>query len=321
MQKSHRFINTLQVGEEIYDVYLASQIEEAKTKAGKPYLKAVLSDQTGKIDAKLWDVGAGTLLSDPSALTGTVAVQVKFSVEEYSGQLQARIKAIRAIDDPPASFMTHLLPSAPIDSETMLKRLLALVQDMEDADLRTLVMHILQENRDQLLISPASERVHHEVRGGYLYHVLRMSEAADRLCSVYHVLNRDLLLSGVILHDIGKLREYDCNRFGLVERYSREGNLIGHISIGATYVSEQCTAFDFSEEKRLLLVHLILAHHGTHEWGSPVVPAIPEAIALHQLDKIDADMFIFERELANLAPGTFSAPQYFLERARIYKPE
>lgn len=317
MQKSHTYINTLEEGMNLKDVYLARDIARLKTRQGKDYLRMTLHDRSGSMEAKQWDVSDAAWQENPLDASELLAVHIE--VETYAGKLQARLLAYQKLDTATDKMLANLVPTAPIEPLLVFHALMDEVAKFRDPELRQLVETVWQEQKEHLLVSPASQRVHHAVRGGFLFHISRMAQAANKLAETYPILNTDLLLTGVLLHDIGKLQEYDTDRFDMVEAYSRPGNLLGHITLGSVYVAEVCRRLELSDETKELAMHLILAHHNQPEWGSPVRPAIPEALALHHLDALDAHLYVFEEIFENQDPGTFSEPVYFLERTKLYK--
>lgn len=168
---------------------------------------------------------------------------------------------------------------------------------------------------------PAATRNHHAEYGGLLYHVKRMLMTGLRVCEVYQNLNRDLVAAGVILHDIEKLNEIQSNEYGISPGYSFEGQLLGHLVQGVKFLDRTCRELGFSEEKTLMLEHMILSHHYEPEFGSPKKPMFPEAEVLHYLDILDARMFDMEDALRGVEPGTFSDRIWTLDNRKVYKPK
>lgn len=320
MAKTHQRICDLQVGDRItQDLYLATDISLGKTRQGKDYLSLMLHDVTGSVEAKLWDLDLARWEGD--ALGRSEVLSVDFSVESYNGKLQARLERYQKIENPRPEQLRYLVPTAPVQADEVYKGLLDKVAAFKDPGLKKLIHFLWEKHKEAILISPASQKVHHAQRSGFLYHINRMVKSAEKLSEVYLNLDRELLISGCMLHDIGKLYEYESDQFGLVESYSRTGHLLGHITVGAQLVMTTCDDLGINEETKLLVAHMILAHHNEPEWGSPVRPAIAEALALHHIDALDAHMTVFEDTLANQEPGTFSSPQFFLNKTRLYKRE
>lgn len=317
MQKTHTYINALNEGMKIKDVYLARDITRLKTRRGSDYLRMTLHDRSGSLEAKLWEFDEDAWEENP--LTSSELLAVHLEVESYAGKLQGRLLAYQKLESGSDKMLAHLVPTAPIDPVICYDELMRLVATFEHKELQQLVLAIWREQKEQILVLPASQQVHHAVRSGFLYHISRMAKAALRLAEVYDILDKDLLLTGVMLHDIGKFQEYDVDRFDMVSAYAKAGNLLGHITLGSTYVADVCRELGLSQETQTLVMHLILSHHNQPEWGSPVRPAVPEALALHHLDALDAHLYVFEETFENQEEGTFSAPVYFLERTKLYK--
>ena len=169
------------------------------------------------------------------------------------------------------------------------------------------------------MTSSAAISIHHNLRGGLLYHSYRMVKAADALCGVYTNLDRELLLCGTALHDIGKVWEYKTSISGDAE-FTASGVLFGHLYMGASLIKGFTADGNYNKEKVQLLIHMILSHHGTQEWGAVSCPAIPEAFALHYIDNLDAKMYMCEEHYEELEPGEITEKKPFGLDNRIYKP-
>lgn len=314
----HHPICDLIPGQNIEGTYLAQDITLLKTRTDKDYLSLTLTDRTGQISAKMWDADPAAIRA--SGVLGTAILKVRLTTEDYQGKVQARIDSFETVSQPDRDLLALLIPTAPLDPQAAYDDLMAMVEAFADPHIKAVVQKIWTDHKDLILIAPASQKVHHAQRSGYLYHISRMARQAQNLARVYpDLLDPDLLTAGVLLHDLGKLYEYRLDPYGLVEAYSRGGNLLGHITIGANMVAQTCAHLKTPDETKTLLMHLVLAHHNNPEWGSPVRPAVPEALALHHIDALDAHLTVFEEKLSGLAPGTFSDPEFFLNRTKIYK--
>ena len=186
--------------------------------------------------------------------------------------------------------------------------------------LAELTLSILNDLHDRYVTSSAAIAMHHNMRGGLLYHSYRMVKSADALCGVYDCLDRELLLCGTALHDIGKIWEYVTSETGSAE-FSSEGVLFGHLYLGASLIKQYAVRFNCHPEKIKLLIHLILSHHGTQEFGAVSCPATAEAFALHFIDNLDARIYMCEDLSLPLEPGTFTDKKPFGLDNRIYKPK
>lgn len=319
MSNEHVWVSDFLPGMKVHGIYLMTNIEKRRARNGKEYLRFKIVDQSASIDANLWELTENTMLFDMDSIDEAEIMYTKLTVEEYMGTIQARANGLKLIENPDKDLLNILIPSAPIDAEAYFEEIHQRIQQFQNPELKKIMLTVLSQNKEGIMDSPAAERLHHATRNGLLFHVYRMIKVAEGIAKAYEVIDGELLICGVILHDIGKLKEYTLDKFGLVERYSVEGNLYGHLVSGAMYVENLCDELQVSEETKRLLVHMILSHHGQKEWGSPVFPAIPEAHALHHIDKLDATIFLYEEEYAHQEEGTFSDPVFFLDRTKVYK--
>lgn len=305
----------LNVGDDVEGFYLLKSAALKKANNGKPYLSCALCDNSDTVDAKVWDY-AGPL---SSADEGKV-VKIRAQVTEYKGTKQLNIYRIREAQEGDLFSLTELVPSAPIDAGDAMARLLGYIASMQDEDYRSVCREIIERNRARFETIPAAKTVHHSFLHGLLMHTVYMADTASFLASRYkEVLNRDLLLAGTILHDIAKLREFSTSGLGLVTEYSFSGQMLGHLVMGAQEVARVCEEQGVSEEKAVLLQHMLLSHHGEPEFGAAVVPKCAEAELLYYIDCIDSRMEIYRETLDKIDPGTFSDRVFALDK-KIYKP-
>lgn len=259
-------------------------------KDGGQYLAATLADKTGKVECRMWENFAE---SDFDA--GDI-VKVRAQVCRYNGHFQLVIeKARRAARDEVEG--SDYLPSTQLNVDGLWSELTRWVESLNSVPLKALLRLILEDDeiRTRFREAPAAKALHHAWLGGLLEHVVSLLGMCDAAAAHYHGIHRDLLLTGAILHDIGKLEELSWDtRF----EYSLRGQLLGHITIGFALVDRKIEQIpDFPPRLRLLLEHMILSHHGKLEFGSPKPPMIPEAILLHYLDDLDAKMQTVAAEL------------------------
>ena len=286
---------------------------------GGEYLDLVISDNSGDMIAKVWD------LTHPDALEAKdirsrEVVKVQGVITEWNGQRQAKLlKMRRAREDDPVD-LSALVKTAPMKGEDMYREILETAGSIKDADFRTLTTALLEENKEKLNYFPAAARNHHAIQGGLLYHVYRMLRTAEAVSRIYPILNRDLLCCGVILHDIAKLEEIDADELGMAENYTFEGQMLGHIVQGVKILDAKCRALGIPDEKRVMVEHMIVSHHFEPEFGSPKKPMFPEAEMLHFLDLMDARMYDIEKSLEGVAPGGFSDKIYSMDNRKMYKP-
>lgn len=249
---------------------------------GKNYIRMVLADASASVSANIWDANRELFNLCPA---GSV-VKVLGAAESYKGKAQIRIGRFRPAHESEVD-MDQFLPKSARDPEAMRRELFALVDSMRDKDYQRLARAFFEDAAtwDRFARSPAARDLHHAFLGGLLEHTLNIAAMASAF-AVDDRVERDLLLIGALLHDIGKIDELEA-KFTI--EYTNRGKLIGHLVIGAEMAAERAAKLaDFPEEKLELVQHLILSHHGKYEFGSPVLPKIPEAFALHHLDNLDA---------------------------------
>lgn len=314
------FVSDLKKDKEVIDFFMIKSVSVKTGSTGKPYLDVVLGDRTGEINGKKWDVGASDHLLKEKDIVKIIA-----TVNEFNSQLQLKIQRIRKAlpetipDD--VMDMGDFVKAAPEDPDEMYNYIMDTCLSFEDDDYRALCRKALEDNKEKLMYYPAASKNHHAELGGLLYHTKRMLMNGERVCEVYKNLNRDLLLAGVIMHDMQKLFEIDADTDGMSSGYSFEGQLLGHIVMGVKYVDELSLKLNIGTEKRIMMEHMILSHHYEPEYGSPKKPLFPEAEVLHYLDILDARMYDMEEALKNTEPGGFSDRVWTLDNRRIYKSE
>jgi len=306
----------MQLGDEIEGFYLLASASLRTTNTGKPYLTGAIADRTGSVDLVVWDYTGE--LGNESA--GTV-VKLRGKVSEYKGSRQFAASRIRPAEENDRYSLDELVPTAPIDRDAAMREIEELVASMEDADYRRVAEAMLRKKRESFARIPAAKSVHHGFVGGLLMHTANMLKTADFLAAQYgEVIHRDLLLCGTLLHDMAKAEEFTFSPLGLATDYSLEGQLLGHLVMGAQVAGKLAEELNLPREKSVLLQHMILSHHGEPEFGAAVRPMCAEAELLHLIDMIDSRMEIYAETLSELEPGTFSGRIFTLEK-KIYKIE
>jgi 3'-5' exoribonuclease len=282
---------------------------------GNPYLDMMLIDKTGSINAKVWN----TSQAAPEA--GSV-LKIRGSVTEFNGRLQLRVEKFREAQEEDNVDISLLVPSAPEKPEDMFKEILDTINSFSNITLKKIVLYLISKFKKNLMYFPAAQSLHHAERSGLLHHTTSMLRAAKGIMPVYPFLDRDLLLSGIILHDIGKVLELDSDELGNVQDYTKDGLLLGHLVRGVTLIDEAARAqqIDENDEYVILLEHMMLSHHGIPEYGSTRMPMFPEAEMLHIIDDMDASMNEMEDVMNRTPEGVFSERIWSLER-RIYHPK
>lgn len=290
-----KYIKDYKEGDRVFDIYLCKHKLSAVTKNGKAYDSLILQDKTGTVDAKVWDPNSAGI-EDFDTLD---YIEVYGDVTSFQGALQVNVKRIRKCREgeyEPADY----LPVSPFSVDGMMKELLELIGSITNSYLKQLLEKFFVE--DEVFVrafrqSSAAKTVHHGFVGGLLQHTLSVAKLCDFYCTQYPVLNRDLLLTAAICHDIGKTRELSLFP---ENDYTDEGQFLGHIVIGSEMVGEkikEMKGFPVVLERELK--HCILSHHGELEFGSPKKPAIAEAVALTFADNTDAKLETFTELLEN----------------------
>lgn len=293
---------------------LITKSEKKVTAKGKDYLDLTLSDKDGEISAKYWDYNESVQGQFPAE----TLVKVRGTISQYNGADQFRVERIRKATDADDVNMADFVRSASYNGEYMYAQLSECVNGFADADFKKLVSYMLEQNKEKLLYWPAAYRLHHALRGGLLMHTLSIVRLCEGVCKVYPFVNRDLLLSGAILHDIAKLSEFVVGDTGIASGYSVEGNLIGHLVMGARMVDEAAKALAIPAEKSMLLQHMVLSHHGEPDFGAAVRPLFLEAELLSELDLMDARVYQIHDATAPLQKGAFTNRMWALEDRKMY---
>lgn len=267
-------------------IFLVLSKQQRMTRNGKPYLSLILGDNSGQIEARVWDVTDHRIA--PDFAKGDV-VKIRGCVSKFDGTLQLKVDMLRGLAESEFE-RADLLPATTYDVAELWAKLQQAVASFTDPDLKRLVEAVLADPAvsEAFREAPAAKQLHHAWLGGLLEHVVSLIGLADRVVPHYPILMRDLVLTGVILHDVGKIREL---AWATGFEYTLEGQLLGHIQIGASLVEKTMDALpDFPPRLKTLVLHLILSHHGKLEFGSPKLPMIPEALMLNFLDDMDAKM-------------------------------
>lgn len=314
------YIGQLRTDDEIQDFFMVKAIAIKIGSNKKQYLDLVLSDKTGEITAKKWDV-ADTELPSLNEIAEGELVKVKANVTEWNGMRQLRVLKLRKSVPEDQLELPDYIKAAPEKADDMYLFLLDKAEGMEDQDLRKLCVRILEDNQEKLMYYPAAAKNHHAELAGLLYHVKRMLMTAERICEVYSNLNKDLVMAGVIIHDMEKINEIDADSRGIASGYSFEGQMLGHLIQGIKSIDRLAEELEINKEKAVMLEHMILSHHYEPEFGSPKKPLFPEAEILHYLDMIDARMYDMHEALEATSPGEFSDRIWTLDNRKLYKPE
>jgi 3'-5' exoribonuclease len=277
--------------------FLVLARQQRMTKQNKPYLNLMLGDKTGQIEGRVWDLADPRIAKD---FERGDTVKIRGCVTRFDDRCQIKVEQLRKAQAGEVE-KADLLPSTAHDVAELWNRLEATVESIANPDLKRLLQALLADPAiaQSYREAPAARQLHHAWLGGLLEHVVSLLELAERVASQYPLLDRDLLITGVILHDIGKIRELSWEA-GF--DYTVEGVLLGHIQMGVGMVEKAIAALPgFPDRLRTLVLHMILSHHGKLEFGSPKLPMIPEALALNFIDDLDAKMRAVQTEFERSA--------------------
>ncbi len=314
------YITGLKTGEEITDFFMIKNIAVKIGSNKKQYLDLLLGDNSGEVTGKKWDV-ADTELDGLNTIEVNDIVKIKAQVTEWNGMKQLKVMKIRKAVDQDEVDIKDFIKAAPEDPEEMYKFIMDSANSIKDTKFRAISERALRNNKEKLLYYPAAAKNHHAEMAGLLWHMKRMLMMAVRYCEVYTNLDQDLLITGVILHDMEKLEEMNSDENGIVSEYSFEGIMLGHIVQGVKRIDRYAEEVDLSKEKTIMLEHMILSHHYEPEFGSPKKPLFPEAQILHYLDIVDAGMYDMEEALNATEQGEFSDKVWTLDNRKLYKKE
>ncbi len=305
-----RFVTDLSPDAQVRTTFLVQARERKIARTGSAYLDLDLRDASGVVRAKLWDCDRHPLDFEVEDI-----VAVEGVVEDYQGTLQIRVRKISRCSPDEVDLFDYL-PRSRRDPEEMYATLLDRLRRMPEGPLRMLLLTIMEDPSiaEKYKRAPAAMSYHHAFLGGLLEHVLSLVQLGDQVCDHYEFLRRDLLLAGLVLHDLGKIEELSFSR-GF--RYSTRGQLLGHISIGLEMAQEKMRQIpDFPAELKGQIEHIILSHHGKVEFGSPKEPVFPEALVVHFLDEMDSKLEAMRAQYATdqERPGDWTARNPALRR-------
>ena len=293
---------------------LIRSADKRKDSKGSDYVDMNLSDRTGEINCKIWNWNPEDEVPEAGQ-----PIKVRGTIQEYNGRLQLRVEKWRLCTENDAVDMNALVSCAPRKPEDMLQQISGTIESFRNEDLKKLTLGMLKIAGDRLKWFPAAQRMHHAERSGLLHHTTDMLRLAESLLEVYPWLNRDLLLAGVIIHDLGKIDEMKSDQTGNVTDYTMDGQLLGHLVRGITNLNKAAEEAGVTGECVVLLEHMLLSHHGESEYGSPKPPMFAEAEALHWIDIMDARMNTMKSVTDKTPAGAFSEKIFCLDR-RVYHP-
>lgn len=305
-------INEFEEHMKLQQPLLVKDVKNGTTSKGSPYLSLTLQDKTGTIDGKFWDVKE----NEQALVQAGKILKFNFEVLLYKDKLQLRMNHVEEISEDEYNLEDFVISS---DHSEVERRSLtqSLIDSIQNDVYRKLVIGMLSYVGDKFFTFPAASKIHHGWKGGLSDHSLSMATLADELCKHYPQLDRDLLVSAALIHDVGKTAELSGP---VTTEYTLEGKLEGHISLANAWLSEVSEKLGVQErEETVLMHHIILSHHGKMEYGSPVAPMIIEAEALYLIDNMDARLTSLKMALDAIKPGTWTSRMFQFENRQFYK--
>ena len=309
------YIEDLQKGMSVSsETFAVQEYEKGTTKDGKPFYKLMLVDKSGTIAGQIWSDHFPSV--DQKALQPGNVVMVDANVDEFKGKLQLNIMKLTRVDE---MVLEEYVEASDFDLDVLWKDLMKHIEDMKNESLKKFLHSIFSDKElaAKYKVQPAAENIHHSFRGGLLEHVVEMLELSDVFRKFYKEPNYDLVTTGIILHDIGKL--FELKIVGMVVQKTTEGYLLGHLVKSFEFLTEKAKGI-LDDETVLNLKHIVLAHHGTLEYGSPVLPSTIEAAIVHSVDMASSKVRIYQKVLRREAKkeGDFTDKDFILG-TRLYK--
>lgn len=313
------YVSGLVTGSEFDVFFLMKSMAVRVGSNQKKYIDMILSDKTGDVSAKKWDASEAEI-AELESYGDNAIIKVRAVVTEWQGRHQLKVTRFRQAAETDDFDISEFIRTAPEKGQEMYDFIMGEVEKIGDEDLKKVCTIVMERNREELLYYPAASKNHHAIMSGLLFHMKRMLQMGEKACEVYPNLSRDWVITGVLIHDIEKIREIRSNKWGISPGYSFEGQLLGHITQGVKMIDRLASEIGLDEEKAVMLEHMILSHHYEPEFGSPKRPMFPEAELLHYLDIFDARLFDMEEATASVPPGEFSEKVWTLENRKVYKP-
>lgn len=302
--------------DESFEIFvLIKQADVRLAKNGKKFIAFTFQDTSGSIDGKFWDASEDEI----SKFTGGQVVALGGKREVYQSNPQIKILNLRLATAEEPNQASLYMEKAPIQKEEMVEEINQTIFEITNATWNRIVRHLMTQYQSEFFEFPAAKRNHHAFAGGLAYHTVSMLRLAKSICKEYPELNPSLLYAGVILHDLGKIIELS----GPVStEYTLAGNLIGHLVIVDEEITKACQTLKIDDrtEDVVILKHMILAHHGLLEYGSPVRPRVMEAEILHQIDNLDASIQMMIGSLKQIEPGEYTERIFGLDNRSFYLP-
>lgn len=308
-----KWIKEFLEGDVIRGPLLVINANRGITNNGLAYMNITLQDKTGTIEAKKWDLSE----DDNAVITSGSIIYVDGDVLNYRDNLQIKIRSVRRLQDDEVD-VSRFTISSPIAIEELEKRLDAYVSSIKQPECALIIKTLVEKFYKNFISYPAAVRNHHEFASGLLHHTVQMADLGEAIAKLYSSIDRDMLISGIILHDLGKTIELSGP---IIPKYTLEGKLIGHISITHAEIQKVVDELNIKGEVPTLLSHMVLSHHGKYEYGSPVLPLTREAFLLSVIDDLDSKMMIIDKAFDQTPEGEFTSRIYALDERSFYKPK
>lgn len=301
----HMSIKNFTENDRIGGCYIITDVHLCCTSVGKPFLSAKLMDNSGSISIKFWNY-SGVISGDSN---GSIVCAIG-TVKSYRNSIELHAEFLELAEEfEYISELPDIVPSAPIDSENRWKYLLSMYYSIKDYTYSVLLGKVITKHAEALYTIPAAKGMHHAFRHGLLMHITDMAWVAEKLADKYsYAVDRDLLITGVLLHDLGKVWEFEVSaQTGIVQGYSTDGNLLGHAILGIQEINRIAESENLDRSKILLLEHIIASHHGIPEWGAAKEPITLEAMLVHIIDNLDSKVEIYREATRFTKVGGYSA--------------
>lgn len=310
----NKYISDFQEKESLELPLLIKSITKGITQKGAPYASVILQDKTGTIDGKIWDIKP----EQEAAITIGQVEKISCEILKYNNSLQLRIHKIEPMNQNEIDLSEYVIASK-VSKDELKEAITSTIASIQNKNYQALINGLYEMAGEAFYEYPAASKNHHSFLGGLATHVVGMVKLANALCELYPQLNRDLLVSGVLAHDLGKMIELSGP---ITTEYTLEGKLTGHISILHGRLMQIADELNIGEsEEAILLRHCVLSHHGQLEYGSPVVPLVQEAEVLSFIDNLDARLNTLESALESITPGEFTQRIFAMENRAFYKPK
>lgn len=307
------FLKDLLDGARLSIQALVGQVTQGTNKSGSPYLNIELRDSSGSLQSKKWEIND----EDKDIFVVGNIVEVILEVIKYNDSLQGKIISAKLLSNDEVD-VARFIKNPPIPKEELVERFNKIIKTVKNKDCVAFINYFMKKFGEKVYVAPAASSVHHEFSSGLLMHSLALMEHVDYFSKYYPDINRDIAITGALLHDFGKMIELEGPA---VYHYSIEGKLLGHISIMCGELRIATKELGITSEVPILLEHIILSHHGQLEFGSPVLPLTKEALLISMVDNLDSKMLVLAKAYDEVKPGEFTNKVFPLDGRMFYKPK